>query len=131
MPSSLTEHALVLDHVQPSVIGFEDEARRKPIRIQGAANHQGQQTFSEVPYACGCGAMLHADPARVRRAWAVHTAVETGLDADHLERHALRTLSGEPATVGCGCGHRFGAPAKDPADPGLAIALWAKHVEKG
>lgn len=155
---SLVDHVLVVGHLQPQIVGHEMEKMTlrdvlhrsgvdssdvpradlervvptagRAIVIQGAAHHVGHGRFVEVPHACGCGGSLHGLPGQVPRAWALHTAVATGLDADLLQRHPVLHITGERATVTCACGRQFYASDNDPTDPGYPLREWEEHVRE-
>lgn len=154
----LADHALVMAHVRPHVVGHRDQRVKlrdllgqlgfdpdqfppadrdkeivgagEPIVIQGAPHHAGQGRFLEVSWPCGCGQGLHADPERVLRAWASHVALCCGIDPDHLEQHFLAALRGARPVAVCGCGQSFAAPDEDPWNSDLALAGWEAHVRE-
>jgi hypothetical protein len=156
----LVDHALVLSQVHPHVIGHRSERTTlrdvllrsgadpeqvnrlpldqnldligagEPIIITGAPHHVGEGRFLELPWPCGCGQPLHADPERLLRVWARHTAQATGIDPDHLEEHPLVALRGARPVASCLCGRSFTSSDEDPLNSNLALDGWEHHVRE-
>jgi hypothetical protein len=151
----LTDHALVLLHVRPQVIGHRSQRHRlhdilrrvgvdqgempsdmevlgagEPIIATGAPHHAGSGRFIEVAWPCGCGEALHGDPDRVLGTWARHAERLCGIDAGRLEAHHLAELRGHLPTAVCACGTTFPAPAADALNSDRALEAWEAHVRE-
>lgn len=154
-PERLADHALVMGHVQPQVVGHRMERHRlqdvlrragidpsqmppdadmevvgagEPVVFRGAAHSVGDGKFVEIPWHCGCGTALHADPARLLRTWARHVEQACEVDADHLEEHYVAELKGYVATAVCACGAVHPASSEDVTNPDSALDGWERHV---
>jgi hypothetical protein len=162
---ALTDHVIVLDHLQQQVIvgpptisyeesliaaGHDPEAFRKLLRPQdleqrvgiageAVTSHQALDVrrnsglVVEVAWPCGCGVGLHVHHEFVLAAWAKHAAAEEGVDAEHLEAHAIARIEASwrpDATprVHCRCGVHF---TSENALPDPALAAWEAHVRTG
>lgn len=151
----MVDHALVMNHVQPNVLGHRQERHRlhdilvrsgadpqqlppdrevvgigEPILAYGAVHHVGDGRFIEVPWPCGCGESLHGDPTRLLATWARHVERLCGIDADHLELHYLAELRGHIPAAVCGCRAEFTAPAEDSMNSNRALEAWEAHVRE-
>lgn len=159
---ALVDHVLVLDHVQPQVIAapptqaYEDVLRRlgvpeeairalPPAHLQQRVGAEGEAKTSasalnvspggivtEVDWPCPCGARLHRHHDFVLQAWARHVAEVEDLDADHLEAHAVASITASwhpqatPRVI-CLCGDRWTSPSHL---PDAALAAWERHVRE-
>ncbi len=157
---ALVDHVIVLSHLQPQVISgppiqtWEDTlrklempehiisalppgARQQPVGAAGepkvshsALDLRPSGLVVEVDWPCGCGAGLHGHHDFVLSAWAQHVAEAEGIDADHLEAHAVAEIEARwrpDATprVHCRCGVHFTAAGHMPDE---ALAAWERHV---
>src|SRR5215469_14639085 len=157
---ALVDHLVVLSHLQPQVvtgpptISYEEHLRtlgmpaesiallrpddlaaRVGIAGEAVVTHRALELRPnglavEVAWACGCGVGLHVHHELALGAWAKHAAAEEGVDADHLERHAVTEIEARwrpDATprVHCRCGEHFTAAGHLPDD---ALAAWERHV---
>lgn len=155
---ALTDHVVVLAHLQPQVISappvisWEDtlrklgmpeatiaalppSARAQPVGTAGEAVVSASALdirpggiVTEVDWPCGCGARLHGHHDFVLGAWAKHVAAVEGIDADHLERHAVQEIDGRWRPDGnprvcCRCGEHFESASLIPD-----LAAWEAHV---
>jgi len=155
---ALTDHVVVLAHLQPQVIsappaqnweetlrrlGMPEEtiaalppsARAQSVGVAGdavvsasALDIRPGGIVTEVDWPCSCGARLHAHHDFVLAAWAKHVAEAEGIDADHLERHAVQEIDGKwrpdgKPRVHCRCGARFESASLIPD-----LTAWEQHV---
>lgn len=157
---ALVDHVIVLSHLGPQVmtapptitweetlrkLGMEEHvisalppsAREQQIGIAGEAkvSHSALAVspsgiVTEVAWPCSCGVELHIHHDFVLDAWAKHVAAVEGIDADHLEQHAVQEIDGRwcpdgPPRIYCRCGERFQGLSLLTSE---GLALWAAHV---
>lgn len=120
------------DRLQP--VGLEGSAKVSSsalhVRPTSFVDKFGRpiQQVTEVDWPCGCGKGLHSHHEGVLQAWAQHVAALEGVDADHLELHAVQKIDGswrpdgKPRVV-CRCGEWFESDSYFPD-----LAAWEQHV---
>ena len=135
---------------EEAIAALPEAHRRTPVGMAGAAklsnsaldvhptglldqHGQALQRVTEVQWVCGCGQGLHSHHEAILGAWTRHVAKLEGIDADHLEKHAVAEIDGKwrpdgkPRVV-CACSERFESPE---FLPGPALEAWERHVRGG
>jgi len=152
---ALADHVLIIDRLAPHRI-VKPEHRHVPAVDRGRkltdagepiydlttgdVHHLGDETWSEVPWACSCGEPMSTDPVVAVEEWLKHAEGLSGLPSDLLREHLIVHLGMAAASVlvrggatsrsavTCGCSKQFLAGSADPSDPGAAIAAWVEHL---